>query len=280
MHDLQVLGEVEAHLNVLRVQLQKGTPRMNSAIDKSQGGLTAGISTLLSANAPRGCGYPVAATSMASTDAAANADDAVGLDAASGLEPPIVESRGNYHLSANAEQRSGNGLTEVEDMRLTRLLRSCASSSSPPSTLAPSESITPVLGQPEEDENGGIGIVLPGHNSSDNAVGWKAGGGDRSVSVMPGSNGGVKNLDASVEGHLDGSSGVARKLFGESIAQDSQIPGGEGQSRRSSQPHARGGYKAPRGGTPLTDEDDLDDISDGGFHSGCWRRKYVRGDMR
>lgn len=40
--------------------------------------------------------------------------------------------------------------------------------------------------------------------------------------------------------------------------------------------------RRPLGGRDKDDdeEDDLDDISDGGFHTGCWRRKYAQGEMR
>ncbi|CAM9546773.1 unnamed protein product, partial [Hapterophycus canaliculatus] len=79
-----------------------------------------------------------------------------------------------------------------------------------------------------------------------------------------------------------GISEVARELFGDSPQADSKGFGGHREEQRLTEARARGGYVTTRGVGSLAgeDEDDLEDISDGGFHSGCWRRKYVRGDMR
>lgn len=67
-----------------------------------------------------------------------------------------------------------------------------------------------------------------------------------------------------------------RELFGTSPAGQTGSPAGYQLAR------GKGSFDASRtiGSRREEQDDDLEDISDGGFHSGCWKRKYVRGEMR
>lgn len=230
---------------------------------------------------PLRSGDPIAVA--AAGVAVADIENAVKI-ATAGAAPASVENRGTYHLSTTPEQRSGNGLTEMEDMRLTRLLRSSASSSLPASVLSLVECISPMSGKRRAKCIGGNGtVVRPGGTNADNNNSGNLGEGtiERSDYVFPDGDGGTGNRFFP-EDPLRGSGGVARKLFGDGLEGGSEDLGIDGPGRRVSEARAGGKYTTTRGVGPLAgeDEDDLEDISDGGFHSGCWRRKYVHGDMR
>ncbi|CAN0079083.1 unnamed protein product, partial [Scytosiphon promiscuus] len=153
----------------------------------------------------------------------------------------------------------------MEDMRLTRLLRSSASSSSPPSVLAPSELIAPMVGQQRvKANNESSSIASPGGvNRNINGGSFRKGTSEPSASTMADDDGGKEDRYFP-EGILSSENGgVVRDLFGHSPEGDNEGFGREGQARRSGKALARGGYVA-RGVESLAceDEDDLEDISD------------------
>ncbi|CAN0312878.1 unnamed protein product [Pylaiella littoralis] len=234
----QVLGQVEAHINALRVQLKNETPGV-SALNDDGGPYPRGEEESARFPSPGGRqrpGHP--------------ADTTAGTTA---VPPLSMETRGNYDLSPIPTERSGNegGLTEIEDMRLNRLLRTSKSSASstPP----------PPSGECMTWQRGAI---------IDGGSGGMPGSGDRLATVM---------ADHQVGGVLAGDIGdVSRELFGTSPTPGNGDRGGTGWVRE------KNAFVASRRNRSIIDdeEDDLDDISDGGFHSGCWRRKYVRGEMR
>lgn len=241
---------MEAHINALRSQLRNETPGIGAHTD--DGDPCPGGERCASFSPPDGPQRPrhsVATAATAATDEAGCVDDTAinsgGEGTATGTAVPSfsIETRGNYHLSPTPAERSGNegSLTEVEDMRLNRLLR--ASKSSTPSTPPPPS----------------------GEAANDGGSGRTTGSGDRLATVM-------------AEYPLgDGIGDVARELFGTNPTPFSGDRGGKGWTR------GKDAFAATRRKRSIVDEeeeDDLDDISDGGFHSGCWRRKYVRGEMR
>lgn len=248
-----MLGRVEAHINALRAQLNHKTTGV-TPLSGDAGPFPRGEEGLNSSSAggPRALGNPA---EVAETTASGGGIDTPAIDVLEdkivGVAPLPIETRGNYHLSPTPAERSGNEdrLTEVEDMRLNRLLRaSSASASTPP----PSGALTaPATGKRGFTNAGGSG-------NTDNKSGIRTMGEDN-----PGMS---FNLSADTFG---GICGASRELFGPS---PTRIPGGSGES----------GFGALRRVAPCREEqeDDLEDISDGGFHSGCWKRKYVRGEMR
>lgn len=167
-----------------------------------------------------------------------------------GVDTIAIETRGNYHLSPTPAERSGNedGLTEAEDMRLNRLLRaSSASASTPPSSGALT---TPGIGK--------RGFL-------------NAGGGTTNAKAK---------LMTMAEGEAGVSSNISGDFFGGICDASRELLGASpmGETGRS----GKGSLDVSRMTASCREEqeDDLEDISDGGFHSGCWKRKYVRGEMR
>ena len=174
-------------------------------------------------------------------------------------------------------------------MRLNRLLRSTNSSSLSSPVGLPSSSFDkgkPVADRSSGGDNGISPVVHDGggsHTSSNAARqssrlihGIEAAGDEPAhTNCLPG--GDTLSFEAQ---------GVSRKLFPPSpevedgtFRRNSCLFGGE-PSRRSEVVGKRGVAIAGRRADPGREGDDLEDISDGGFHSGCWRRKYVRGEMR
>ncbi|CBJ27760.1 hypothetical protein Esi_0084_0059 [Ectocarpus siliculosus] len=262
----RVLGQVEAHINALRAQLKHETPGPDS-LTGNEGpnpGGGAGLSSTPSGGT-RMPGHSVSAAGAGET-----------------VEVPLpVETRGNYHHPPpTARERSGNedGLTEREDMRLNRLLRSSNSSalSSPPPT--PGDVMAPISPhrRAELNEQRSITTATPGvHNNG-------ASGGEGSARRV-GEGDAEQQYRYAIGGATDGGvSDLPRELFAASPTGGTGRTSGDKLARRLGEARDNGGYTAtPRFGSLAGDvEDDLEDISDGGFHSGCWRRKYVRGEMR
>lgn len=285
----QVLGQVEAHINSLRAQLQvspsHGTP---DAV-----GMKPGDSMWSSP----GCSQRSAPTRAGAAAAAAAAID--GAAQTTGY----TETRSIHHVPRTPPVHDGNqdGLTEMEDMRLNRLLRSTNSSSSSPVGLpTPSSSSFSDKDRPlfASRSSGG------GHGTSSPAVHDDGEGGSHNHSTIP-SQSRSRSIQRSTAGGDEppaqsnyppgsatlpfGMEGVSRELFPPSPEAEA------GSSRRSScffggEPSRRQGVGGKGGGAgvavagwrvdPSREGDDLEDISDGGFHSGCWRRKYVCGEMR
>ncbi|CAM9910956.1 unnamed protein product [Ectocarpus sp. 6 AP-2014] len=261
----QVLGQVEAHINALRAQLKHETPGPDS-ITGDRGpnpGGGVGLSSTPSGGT-RMPGHSVSASGAAET-----------------VEVPLpVETRGNYHHPPpTLRERSGNedGLTEREDMRLNRLLRSSNSSalSSPPPT--PGDVMAPTSAHRRAELNEQQSITgTPGvHNngvSRGEGPARRVGKGDAE-----------HHYRYAIGGATDGGiSDLSRELFAVSPTDGTGRTSGDKLARRLGEARDNGGYTAtPRFGSLAGDvEDDLEDISDGGFHSGCWRRKYVHGEMR
>ena len=179
-------------------------------------------------------------------------------DETAGIAALSLETRGNYHLSPTPAEHSGNegGLTELEDMRLNRLLRStsCSASTTPlPSGALPTSSSTGHRGSLGRNDS-------PGPSETTDQVELA-----------------TTDFGSRRKTFAGGACGVSRELFGDSPTPEG---GGSGGSWRILEKGAS--FEAMRGVVSSREEqeDDLEDISDGGFHSGCWRRKYVRGEMR
>ncbi|CAB1120605.1 unnamed protein product [Ectocarpus sp. CCAP 1310/34] len=151
-----VLGQVEAHINALRAQLKHETPDPDSIT--GNGGPNPGGGVGLSSTPSGGTRMPGHSVSTAG--------------AAETVEVPLpVETRGNYHHPPpTPRERSGNedGLTEREDMRLNRLLRSSNSSalSSPPPTPGDVMAPTSAHRRAEQNEQRSLTTATPGgHNN-------------------------------------------------------------------------------------------------------------------
>ncbi|CAM9413844.1 unnamed protein product [Ectocarpus sp. 4 AP-2014] len=262
----QVLGQVEAHINALRAQLKHETPGPDSIT--ANGGLNPGGGVGLSSTPSGDTRMPGHSVSTAG--------------AAETVEVPLpVETRGNYHHPPpTPRERSGNedGLTEREDMRLNRLLRSRNSSalSSPPPTPGDVMAPTSAHRRAELNEQRSITTATPGvHNngtSDGEGSARRVGEGDAEhqyrYAIGGATDGGIRDL--------------SRGLIAASPTDGTGRTSGDKLARRLGEARDNGGYTAtPRFGSLAGDvEDALEDISDGGFHSGCWRRKYVRGEMR
>ncbi|CAM9245340.1 unnamed protein product [Ectocarpus sp. 12 AP-2014] len=262
----QVLGQVEAHINALRAQLKHETPGPDSIT--GNGGPNPGGGLGLSSTPSGGARMPGHSVSTAG--------------AAETVEVPLpVETRGNYHHPPPTPREcSGteDGLTEREDMRLNRLLRSSKSSalSSPLPTSGDVMAPTSAHRRAELNEQRSITTATPDvHNNG-------ASGGE--VSARRVGEGGTKHQYRYAIGDATdgGISDLSRELFAASPTDGTGRTSGDKLARRLGEARDNGGYTAtPRFGSLAGDvEDDLEDISDGGFHSGCWRRKYVRGEMR
>ncbi|CAM9341411.1 unnamed protein product [Ectocarpus fasciculatus] len=262
----QVLGQVEAHINALRAQLKHETPGPDAITGNGGPDPSGGVGVSL---IPSG-GSRVPEDSMST----AGATETAGI-------PPSMETRGNYHQPPpTLRERSGNedGLTEREDMRLNRLLRSGNSSSlsSPPPTL--DDVMAPTSAHRREGPNEQRSIIsTPGVRNNG------ASGGERSARMV--GEGGPEHHQHryATGGAMEGGiSDLSRELFAASPTDGTRRISGDKRARRVGEARDNGGYAAtPRFGSLAGDvEDDLEDISDGGFHSGCWRRKYVRGEMR
>lgn len=201
--------------------------------------------------------------------------------AAETVEVPLpVETRGNYHQPPPTPREcSGNedGLTEREDMRLNRLLRSSNSSalSSPPPTPGDVMAPTSAHRRAELNEQRSITATPGVHNNG-------ASGGEGSARRV-GEGDAEHQYRYAIGGATDGGiSDLSRELFAVSPTDGTGRTSGNKLARRLGKSRDNGVYTATsRFGSLAGDvEDDLEDISDGGFHSGCWRRKYVRGEMR
>ena len=248
----QVLGRVEAHINALRAQLNHKTTGVAALTDEA-GFFTAGEGggDVPPEGGPRTFDHPLAtaATNASGGGAYMTAMDGV-EDKIAGVAPLPIETRGNFHLSPPPAERSGNedGLTEAEDMRLNRLLRA-----SSPSASAPPPSGT--LATPGAGKKGFLNAG--GGNSDPKSRLRTMGEGD------PG-------INSDISGDFFGvTCDPSRELFGAS-------PFREAGSAGKVSFDVSGRTTSCRG----EQEDDLEDISDGGFHSGCWKRKYVRGEIR
>lgn len=261
----QVLGQVEAHINALRAQLKHETPGPDSIT--GNGGPNPGG------------GVGVSSTPLGGSRMPEHSASAAG--AAETVQTPLpVETRGNYHQPPpTPRERSGNedGLTEWEDMRLNRLLRSSNSSAllSPPPTPADVMAPTSARRRAELNEQRSI-IATPGvHNNG-------ASGGEGSARIVCKGDA-EREYRYAVGSAMDGGiSDLSRELFAASPTDGTGRTSGDKRARRIREARDNGGYAATPRFESLAGEveDDLEDISDGGFHSGCWRRKYVRGEMR
>ncbi len=250
----QVLGQVEAHISALRAQLKPETIGVSSLTDGGDGGCPSSPPTATSPNLGDAAG--VVGTAVAN-DVVSPAVSGGSRDGANtGTASLSIETRGNYHLSPAPAERSGNEgkLSELEDMRLNRLLRSsgCSSSTTPMSGGRKTLSTRHPGGSPNRGDAPGLSKMT-----------------DQ----------GEPGIDFESPGRIPAgrARGVSRELFGGSPVPECGGYGGSWQSWENGT-----SFEAVRGElTGREDrEDDLEDISDGGFHSGCWRRKYVRGEMR
>lgn len=231
----QVLQQVEAHINSLRAHLNvpSGQSSLN-AVGVDTGRYSGGSPV------PQQCGPS-------------------GVDTVPVSTPSAVETRGNYHVSPTAGKECG--LTEIEDLRLSRLLRATTSSSPDKgrSTIG-SATLRGNDVQCGDDE----GSLHSRRRSADQGGSFHDGRGIGNDSPL--------GIGGDVTEALTPDD-VSWKLF--------TSPDGNNRERTR---RARAGRHVGTTGPGLyageEEEDDLEDISDGGYHSGCWRRKYASGEMR
>lgn len=230
--------------------------------------------------------------------AAAAAAAAVGGDAQT---PTYAETRSKHHVPRTPPDHDGNedGLTEMEDMRLNRLLRSTNSSSSSPAGLPSSSSSPfadkdrPLFASRSSGRDHGTSSPAVHDDESGSHNHSTIASQSRSRSIQGGTVGG----DEPPAQHNYPPGGDTLPFGGERVSRELFPPSPEaeaGSSRRNScffggEPSRRQGVGGKGGAgvavvgrrvDPGREGDDLEDISDGGFHSGCWRRKYVCGEMR
>eukprot|EP00903_Cladosiphon_okamuranus_P008157 g7856.t1 len=244
--EAQILGRVEAHINALRAQLNHkttGLTPLNGGDGAIHGDEVGG--NLPSADAPRAFEDPVGVMETNTSGGDTHAPAVDGIEGKiGGVAPLPIQTRGKYHMSPTPAERSGNkdGLTEVEEMRLNRLLRASSASASTPPPSGATGTPGPNARGCTLNANSGLRAMVEG---------------DPETSF---------NLSGDVFGGIRDAS---RELFGVS-------PTGEARS------FGNGSFGASCRIASCREEqeDDLEDISDGGFHAGCWKRKYVRGDMR
>lgn len=228
-------------------------------------------------------------------NAAAMGTTGDGDDATNTATPPMpLEHPRGVYPAARADGNSssdGNsdGLTEVEDMRLNRLLRSTINHS--PSKSSSSRS-SPSPGKMRRDCPGTA--TDSGYSNHHHRSG---GGGEKGNAASTAARGGLRprQHDGVAEQMLGAGDSVAIKQpslapFEEEhgdFGRDAMISAAPNSGLRSSTAAtvtSGGGVRSEvgrnGGGGRGQEEDDLADISDGGFHSGCWKRKYARGEMR
>lgn len=283
----QVLGQVEAHINSLRAQLQvspnRGTPD------------GVGMKTEGNPLSSPGCSRRSVPTGA---EAAAAAAATVGGAAQT---PAHTEARAEHHVPRTPPSHDGNedGLTEMEDMRLNRLLRSTNPSLSSPigmpspsssSCLDRSTSLSANRISGSDNETSPVVRADEGDSHRRSNTNLTSQGRSRLIhgSAVAGDEPGLADYLPSGDTPLFGMEGVSRELFrpspkveAGSSTRNSCFFGGEPSRRTGAEVKGGGGVAVVGRGADLGREgDDLEDISDGGFHPGCWRRKYVCGEMR
>lgn len=320
----QILSKVEAHIDYLRAQLL--SPRV---------GQDHGTRPPLAPGAPRA---PDASTSAPVPGGAAGVVEG-------GADPGVRPRAAPAHDEARPERPpAGADLTEAQELRLNRLLRSFSSAppaatpaASPGGTSAtcprcalstPRASAGEVRPRPELRSDEGAGTSRGRRLGGDGALpeaGTDSAGPPPADGLLP--VGGGERGDGGPRSSREGggpraivraTDRVVRELFGDEdpwtpgedqrLAPPPQHPardtcpalfrdrrgGDQGVTKRDAPPEFApkrvlggdgvGGTAGSLGARGLGGSegagDDLEDISDGGFHSGCWRRKYARGEMR
>lgn len=215
--------------------------------------------------------------------------------------------------------RSGvgkEGLTETEELRLNRLLRSTAISTPPSVPVSPlptstwpaslsSQKTTAIQGGTSENPPRKVDAFQDG-----DWVGKRQGRRRRLLVDDPDCRGRPVELSGKTRAGRNSLSNTGKDVLEDLMGQDLASPAhgnysatqqsgfrknqsssrdtsiGEGTSTTHGiieQNEVGGGWKGMEGGRHASndiEEDDLQDISDGGFHLGCWRRKYTSGEMR
>lgn len=280
---------MEAHINSLRAQLQVSPNRgtLDGVGMKIEEGMLSSMGSSRR-SAPTG------------TEAAAVAAAATTTEGGTAPKPALTEARAKHHVPRTPPSHDGNedGLTEMEDMRLNRLLRSTNSSlSSPIGMPSPSSScLDKHASLPASRTSGGDNETSPAvqadeggiHSHSNTNVTGQGRSGLIHGRAVAGDEPALINHLPGGDTPSFGMEGVSRELFGPSpeveagsSRRNSCFFGGEPSRRTGAGVKGRGGVAVVGRRADLGREgDDLEDISDGGFHSGCWRRKYVRGEMR
>lgn len=229
-------------------------------------------------------------------NAAATGTTGDGDDATNTATPPmpLERPRGVYPTARVDGNSDGNsdGLTEVEDMRLNRLLRSTINRSPSKSSLSSRSSPSP----------GKMGRDCPGTATDSGYSTHHRSGGEKGSAASAAARGGLRprQHDGVAEQTLGAGDSVAIKqpslspfeeehgVFAQgamiSVATNSELRCSTATAVVSGGGGGGGGVRSEvgrnGGGGRGQEEDDLADISDGGFHSGCWKRKYASGEMR
>lgn len=276
----QMLEKVETHISALRALL----PETPDRYSRDATGATVGGCVNSSPHPER-----LHEATIGGSAAGANTSGCTKF----GVAPLSTEARGDYLVAPAppdaTKHEHSDGLTEEEDMRLNRLLRS-NSLSSPASNKRQgtqqggAKCSGNTLRDEKNDNNSSIGsgrnrwtnegIVVNDDDEPemDNCRPLKGEGLSAGDGVPLGaeqrSRGGVVGPDA---GKCDDSLRNVSRGYGcvERVRQ-------RGERATGGVPFSRVGQAAGK----EQQDDDLEDISDGGFHSGCWRRKYASGEMR
>ena len=185
-------------------------------------------------------------------------------------------SQSNRRLLADYITK-GQALTEAEDMRLNRLLRAMKANNCPPdsdkegnaNTMAEDSGERCVVEREKCGKSpavGSRGDTVSSERATTSNVRSTA---ESTISF------GVETPSPRGPSDVPPQASFADPEAGSESARQGPPYSGSHQGSVSTPSRARNkANTAPEGGG------DLEDISDGGFHSGCWRRKYASGEMR
>lgn len=192
-----------------------------------------------------------------------------GLKSTSPLEP-YPQNQSNPHLPASSEKEEG--LTEEENMRLDRLLRAVKVLPKNPKNKAEKDAPTANRGNKSTDQETGGDSATQERND--------IGGGEGETTREHRFTAEDSSFDRK-QTHKISSSLSSSPEVGSRSARD--VSAYENVTDLECSAYSGRGLQGDvstlcmqKGG----DDDDLEDISDGGFHSGCWRRKYASGEIR
>lgn len=226
----------------------------------------------------------------------------IGRCLAAANAPAFVDRRGKFNGASpetDGLEKRGKGLTDTEEMRLNRLLRATNSKNSTPDQgnegldFWDVEDASHLTGDRTGSRNSTItGQVSGTIGSSRDTTGYFSGldePGSSAGAALMGEQG--RRRETPLVGSGDG---VSRELFASPTVDGRPMPrratsdGGVVDSVPRTHATEAPGTRVATGIRPSpkdgrlkgADDDNLEDISDGGFHSGCWQRKYAAGEMR
>lgn len=248
-HMLQALGQVNAHINSLR-----------SLLNSSSGKIFHGADQLDTS----GCIKNGIHLRHGVSDS-----EKVGFKSASPLES-FSQNQSNIHIPTGFEKEEG--LTEEESMRLDRLLRAVKALPKNPKQKAEEGALTVNRGDQNTDHEDRGDRATKGRNDA---------GGSESETAREHHFAAEDTSFDREQTHQNPSNISSTPEVGDRSARD--VLAYENVADLECSAYSGRGLQGDISTLCMQKEggdDDLEDISDGGFHSGCWRRKYASGEIR